>query len=67
MKLLVGTIIILLFIWDLYWRGIALWKAARNKDVRWFIALLIINSVGILPLLYLYVFGQSKKLQSKKK
>jgi len=35
---------------------IALWKAARNKQMYWFIALALVNSVGILPTVYLIFF-----------
>jgi len=54
----------LLVIWTLIWKGIALWKAARNNDKTWFILLLILNTVGILEIFYIYVF--SKKSTEKK-
>lgn len=44
----------LLAIWDITWRGFALWRAAQLRSSNWFIALLVINSVGILPIIYLY-------------
>ena len=47
-------IIIILGIWELYWKYKALWLSARNNDRKWFIAILIINSLGILPIYYLY-------------
>lgn len=47
--------IIAVSIWDLAWRGFALWKAATSKQRRWFIALLLINSAGIVPVLYLSI------------
>ncbi len=43
----------LLAIWEVAWKGLALWKAARNEERYWFIALLFINTAGILPMLYL--------------
>ena len=43
-----------LAVWDLYWRGRALWHSAQAKNRNWFIALLLINSIGILPIIYLY-------------
>jgi len=49
-----------LIIWEIIWKGIALWKAARNWDKNWFIALLIINSVGILPIIYIYFFAKKE-------
>lgn len=35
----------------------ALWHAARRGETYWFVALLIINTLGILEILYLYAFG----------
>lgn len=46
-------LIILLVIWDTVWKMIALWKSARNNHLVWFIFLGIVNSVGILPIIYI--------------
>jgi hypothetical protein len=35
-------------------KGYALWHAAKRNEVPWFIALLVLNTVGILELIYLY-------------
>jgi len=50
----------ILLIWTLLWKGLALWKSARNDQRYWFIALLLINTAGILELLYLFVFAKNK-------
>jgi hypothetical protein len=47
---------IVLVLWEVLWKGVGLWKAARNDDQYWFIAILIINTLGILPILYIYIF-----------
>lgn len=52
-------------IWTLPWKGVALWKAARLKDKWWFIALLVINTMAILEILYIYVFSKKKGQESK--
>jgi len=54
-------VMVLLTVWDLYWRGRALWKSAGNKQLYWFIALLLVNSVGILPIVYLVFFRSKNK------
>jgi len=59
-------------VWTLFWKGIALWKSARNNQGIWFIVSLGINTLGILPIIYLQWFQQdwnrsSKKLIKKKK
>lgn len=41
-------------------KGFALWRAARNNSSAWFIALLVVNTLGVLELLYLFVFGKKK-------
>ena len=50
----------LLAIWSLFWKGLALWKSARNDERYWFVALLVINTMGILEILYLFVFAKTK-------
>ena len=72
----VGTALIILTIisiWALVWKGIALWKSSKKNHLVWFIALLIINTMGILEILYIYIFskislkGKSKNSPKKKK
>jgi hypothetical protein len=38
---------------DLVLKGITLYKSARKDQKVWFVALLLINSIGILPIIYL--------------
>jgi len=47
------TGIIVLAIWDSVWKLIALWKSARNNHLAWFICIAIINTLGILPIVYI--------------
>ncbi len=44
-----SAVVIPLVIWSAIWKGIALWKAARRDQLGWYLALLIINTVGVLP------------------
>ncbi|MFA5745444.1 MAG: DUF5652 family protein [archaeon] len=52
-----------LMIWEMVWKGIALWKAGRNNQLTWFVFLLILNTAGILPIIYIYFI----KPETKKK
>ncbi len=47
--------------WSLFWKGIALWRAAKNNQKGWFVAILLINTVGILEIFYVFVFSKEKK------
>lgn len=53
--------VLALYAWSLVWKALALWRAARSGSKPWFIAFLLINTVGILEILYLYVFSQPKR------
>ncbi len=54
-------VFIITLAWDAVWRGIALWKSAQRGQKYWFIPLLVINSVGILPIIYLLIDKYSKQ------
>ncbi len=43
-----------LAIWEMVWKAIAMWKAAQKKQLKWYIAIFVINTAGILPILYIY-------------
>ena len=53
-------IIFLILLWTLPWKGWALWKAARAGNKIWFIILLVVNSLAILEILYIFLFSQKK-------
>ena len=49
------VLIIVLVVWDLTIKLVALWRAGRNNQLAWFICLGIFNTVGILPIIYLLI------------
>jgi hypothetical protein len=56
-----GALLALLLIWVLVWKGLALWRAARRKETAWFVALLILNTLGILEIIYYFLIAKSDK------
>ena len=44
-----------LLIWSIFWKGLALWRSARMNHKGWFIALLVINTVGIFEIVYINI------------
>ena len=50
-------LMIVLTILDITLRAIALWKSARAGSKIWFIALMILNTLGLLPLIYILFFA----------
>ena len=57
------SVLAVLAIWELIWKGLALWRAAKNGQLAWFVVILILNTVGILEIIYLIFF--SKKHHKK--
>jgi hypothetical protein len=56
---------LVILVWILIWKGLALWRAAQKKSKWWFIAILVFNTVGILEILYLFVFSKPKDENQK--
>ena len=52
---------LVLGIWSMIWKGIALWKAARNGHKAWFIVMFILNVFGILEIIYIFGFSKKKE------
>ncbi|MFA6306107.1 MAG: DUF5652 family protein [Candidatus Gracilibacteria bacterium] len=58
---------ILLLIWSFFWKGLALWHASRRGQSLWFVIFLVVNTLGILEIIYLFAVAKLKfsKLFSK--
>ena len=52
----VSLIIYFLIIWTVVWKSIALWYAGKHQDKKWFIVMAVLNTAGILPILYIFFF-----------
>lgn len=51
---------IALLVWSLAWKGSALWHAAKNEEKLWYFAILVINIVGLLEIVYLFFLSKKK-------
>ncbi|MBS3074518.1 hypothetical protein J4447_03640 [Candidatus Pacearchaeota archaeon] len=56
-------LLVVVIAWTLVWKGFALWRAAKLSHKIWFVIILVINTLGILEILYLFLFS---KLDLKK-
>jgi len=59
---------LIILAWSQIWKFLALWKSARNNSTLWFIIFALVNTVGILEILYLFGFSRMKtnNFRSKK-
>ncbi|NOS67667.1 MAG: hypothetical protein HOO67_04870 [Candidatus Peribacteraceae bacterium] len=46
---------------DLVLKALSMWRAARMNMTAWFIALFIVNSLGILPIIFLLLTNTEYK------
>ncbi|MBI2621381.1 MAG: hypothetical protein HYW63_01890 [Candidatus Levybacteria bacterium] len=53
-------ILMALLIWSMFWKILALWRASKGDQKYWFIALLLLNTFGILEIVYLFRFAKNK-------
>ena len=56
----VGLALVLLIAWSLIWKGLALWRSAKRGEMIWFIVFLILNTAGILEIIYLFLITGAK-------
>ncbi len=66
--------LIIILIWILIWKGLALWKSARLNQPVWFFLLFIVNTLGLLEIIYLLIYSNHQvqnlkieKLERKKR
>jgi hypothetical protein len=53
--------VVLAVVWEMAWKGIALWKASQNRHLAWFICIFIFNTLGILPIVYIFAFSRKSE------
>lgn len=58
--------LVLVMLWSVIWKGLALWRAARAGDKAWFGVILFINTLGILEILYVFYFSKLRAVTEAK-
>ncbi len=58
-------LVLLLLAWTLPWKAVALWRAVKKHQHKWFIGLLLVNTLGILEIFYLFCFQNKKGSRAK--
>lgn len=57
---------LILTLWSMVWKGLALWKAAQRQERNWFMVILIVNTFGILDLIYYYLVGRNDNTSNQR-
>ncbi|KKR67944.1 MAG: hypothetical protein UU10_C0033G0004 [Parcubacteria group bacterium GW2011_GWF1_40_6] len=49
-----------ILIWTLIWKGFALWFATKSDKKLWFVALLVLNTFGLIEIIYIFFIAKKK-------
>ena len=53
-------ILVLILLWTLFWKGYAIWTAVKKDQKPWFVVLLVVNTFGILEIIYIFCVAKKK-------
>ncbi len=52
--------------WTIPWKAWALWLSARRGDIWWFLAMLVLSTLAILDIIYIFIVAkQSDKTETE--
>ena len=49
-----------IIVWIIFWKGYALWIAVKSNHKIWFVVLLVLNTFGILEIIYIFYVAKKK-------
>ncbi|MEA3273394.1 MAG: DUF5652 family protein [Patescibacteria group bacterium] len=53
-------LLVILSLWAIPWKAMALWRSARKGQVGWFILFILVNTLGVVEIIYLTLSGGIK-------
>lgn len=57
--------VLILALWAIPWKVYAVWLAVKHDQKKWFLALLLLNTVGILEIFYIFKILGKKWIEVK--
>jgi hypothetical protein len=57
----IPIVILMLAIWSLIWKGLALWRSARAGHQGWFVVFLLFHTLGFLEIIYIVFVNKNKQ------
>lgn len=61
-----SVLLIPIAIWSVFWMGWGLWRAAKENSKVWFIILLLVHTVGILDIIYIFLISKKSGRKGRK-
>ena len=62
----IGILAFVLVLWTIVWKVYAVWTAAKHNHKKWFVALIILNTAGILEIIYIFKVAKKSWADVKK-
>lgn len=47
--------LIVALLWEIFWKAIASWRSVKRNKKWWFLFIIAINSLGLIPIIYLVI------------
>ena len=60
-----NIILIILALWTIPWKIYAIWLAVKNDQKKWFVVLLILNTLAILEIYYIFKVAKKSWVEVK--
>ena len=58
-------LVLIIIIWTIFWKGVGLWQAAERGHKWWFFFILVLNTLGILEIIYIYFVARKYRVETK--
>lgn len=49
-----NILIVVMILWTIPWKIYAVWTAVKNDHKKWFVALVLLNTLSILEIIYIF-------------
>ena len=59
------VLVVVLGIWEAVWKAIALWRAGNDRNLLWFVLMFILNTLGILEIIYIFGISRPRRAQAQ--
>jgi len=61
----INAFLFLIVLWTIVWKVYAAWIAARHSQKKWFVALIVLNTAGLLEIFYIFRIAKKKWVEVK--
>lgn len=60
-----NVLLVVVLLWTIPWKLYAVWMAAKRDQKKWFVALLLLNTLAILEIFYIFKIAKKSWVEVK--